>query len=68
MAKSPDWTAGKMVRFKLGSAVMVLSEGEVRALLHRDPAIYEAGLLRGKAVVRRKQYKARTKPTLGGDR
>lgn len=60
MARSPDWTPGKMLRFNLGGAVLVLSEGEVRALLGHDLTIYENGLVRGKAVVRRKAYSKRT--------
>jgi hypothetical protein len=65
VAKSPDWTTGKMLRFKLGSATLVLSEGEMRALLGHDLTIYENGLVRGKAVVRRKALRARM--TQGGD-
>jgi hypothetical protein len=40
---------------------IVLTESEVRALLHSRPDIYRAGLQRGKAIIRGRKAKERAK-------
>ncbi len=59
MTQHADWPAGRTIQFKLGPALVVLTEDEVRRLLASDLAVFEAGLQRGKAVRRRQETRRR---------
>ena len=49
----------RLVEFRLGPALVVLTEGEARTLLARDPSLLAAGLQRGKAVRRARELRHR---------
>jgi len=49
----------RLVEFRLGPAVVVLSEAEVESLLARDPSLLAVGLQRGKGVKRSRELRRR---------
>jgi hypothetical protein len=66
MAAHADWPSPPCVKFRLGSALVVLSEAEMRGLLARDLPLYSAALMRGKAARRSHLLDKRPDPSQGG--
>ncbi len=55
----------KHIEIRLPRYLLVLTEQELRRLLERNPDIWAAALKRGKAVIRARKARARSK-TAGG--
>jgi hypothetical protein len=66
MARHAEWPEGKLLKFRIGPALVVLSEAELRGLLARDLDLYGQGLLRGKACKRHHALDKRLKTQGGG--
>jgi len=49
----------RLLEFRLGPALVVLTESELRTLLGADPSLLAAGLQRGKALRRFRAFRRR---------